>query len=95
MALERKGGVDEVCEAIDRLVNCGVMLDLSDINRLLTPDHDEAIRTYALALIPNSVDCEEAMAVAQDMAGLDEEGAFAEEFRMMKNLMSNSVVQAS
>ena len=93
-ALGPGGGVEEVCRAIDKLVSCHVMLDVSDIRRLLAPDRDESIRKYALALIPHSVDCEEAMTIAQEMAELDKEGAFAEEFQMMKTMMADSAADA-
>lgn len=86
MAIEGDGGGDVTCEAIDRLVDCGVMLDLSDIGRLLERE-DVAVRKYALALIPKSVDREEAMELAREKAAINEDGTFAEEFRMMEELM--------
>ena len=85
MALEGNGGVDETCEAIERLVNCEVMLDLSDISHLLKND-EMAVQKYALALIPKSVDRKEALKLAQKKADFDEDGAFAKEFRMMAEL---------
>ena len=86
MALEGNGGVDGTCEAIERLVNCGVMLDLLDIGRLLERE-DVAVQKYALALIPKSVDREEAMELAREKATMNKDGTFAEEFRMMEKLM--------
>ena len=91
-ALQRGGEVDEVCEAIDRIVDYGVMLDSSDIKDLLTPDNDEGIRKYALALIPNSLDPDNAMTFARDMVNVDQSGAFAEEFRMMEKLIGSSML---
>ena len=79
---------DTICPAIDRLVDYGVMLDLSDIRRLLS-NEDVAGRKYALALIPQSVDREEAMAVAQDAAASDEDATFGEELQMMEELIES------
>ena len=89
MALEGNDGVDGTCEAIERLVNCEVMLDLSDISRLLEND-EMVVQKYALALIPKSVDRKEALKLAQEKATCDEDGAFAKEFRMMEKLMGKS-----
>ena len=88
-ALRRSGGVDERCEAIDDLVDSGVMLDLYNIKNLLAAENDEAIRKYALALIPKSVDSDEAMALARHMVDMDQAGAFYEELRMMEELIES------
>ena len=85
-ALEGDGGVDETCRAIDRLVDCGVMLDITDIKRLLG-QADIAVRKYALAMIPKSVDRAEAMRLAQMMAANDGDVAFSQEFNMLQKLM--------
>ena len=88
-ALEGDGGVDETCRAIDRLVDCGVMLDISDIRRLLDRP-DVAVRKYALALIPKSVDREEAMRLANSKAANDDDVTFSQELRMLQELMDES-----
>ena len=93
--LHARGGVEEICHAIDNLVNWDVMLDVSDINGLLDPDRDESIRKYALALVPQSLDGEEAMMRARKMAEQDKEGAFAEEFEMMETMMADSAPEIS
>ena len=85
-ALHLANEPDTICQAIDRLVDCGVMLDLSDIRTLLS-NEDVGVRKYALALIPGSVDREEAMAIAQEVAASDENQSFGEEFQMMKELI--------
>ena len=85
-ALESTGEPDSICGAIDRLVDIGAMLDLSDIRRLLE-HRDVAVRKYALALIPQSVDREEAMALARGVAASNSDASFAEELRMMEGLI--------
>ncbi len=85
-AVEGDSGVGETCDAIERLVDCGVMLDYIDLRRLLEREEVD-IRKYALALIPKSVDRERAMELAREQADADESGSFAEEFRMMEELM--------
>ena len=88
-ALEGTGEPDAVCGAIDRLVDLGAMLDLSDIRKLLK-DNDLSVRKYALALIPQSVDRAEAMTLARDVAASDPDSSLAEELQMMESLNSGS-----
>ena len=87
-ALDSSNEPDTICQAIDRLVDCRVMLDLVDIRRLLS-NEDVAVRKYALALIPESVDREKAMAIAQDFAQSDKDSTFGEELQMLKDLIES------
>ena len=87
-ALDSGNEPDTICQAIDRLVDCGVMLDLSDI-RILLSNEDVAVRKYALALMPGSLDREETMAIAQELAASDENLSFGEELEMMKELVGS------
>ena len=85
-ALEGSGEPDAICGAIDRLVDCGAMLDLYDIRKLLT-NQAVTVRKYALALIPQSVDHMEAMALAGDVAASDPDSSLGEELKMMEGLI--------
>lgn len=87
-ALDSGNDPEAICQAIDRLVDREVMLDLADIRILLSND-DLAVRKYALALIPQSVDREEAMAIAQQLAASEENGSFGEELQMMRELVES------
>lgn len=84
-ALDKANEPDTICAAIDKLVDYGVMLDLSDISNILS-NEDLAVRKYALALIPQSVDREAAMNLAQDLAASDENATFRTELQMMHEL---------
>ena len=84
-ALDGGNKPDMICSAIDGLVDNGVMLDIADIRELLS-NEDVAVRKYALALIPQSVDREEALAVARGLAESDEDATFGDELQMMEDL---------
>ena len=87
-ALSMGNEPDMVCEAIDSLLKNGAMLDISDIRNLLS-NQDVAVRKYALALIPNSIDQAEAMAVAKDLAASDEDATFGQELRMLEEMIES------
>lgn len=87
-ALDSGNKSDTICQAIDRLVDDEVMLDLSDIRKLLL-NEDVTVCKYALALIPQSVDQEKAMALAQEIAASGKDPTFGEELQMMEKLMES------
>lgn len=74
-----------ICQAIDKLVDCGAILDSCDIRNLLS-NQDVSVRTYALALIPQSLDRMAAMEIAEEVAKSDENHSFGEELKMLKKL---------
>ena len=87
LALDRGNEPDIICRAIDGLVDNGVMLDSADIKQLLS-NEDVAVRKYALALIPQSVDREELLTEARGLAKSDED-TFRDELRMMEELIES------
>lgn len=87
-ALDKANEPDTICKAIDQLVDYGVMLDFSDISNLLS-NEDIAVRKYALALIPQSVDGKKTMAAAQKLAAGDRNTTFGAELQMLQELMES------
>ena len=87
-ALDCRNKPDEICLAIDKLVDCGTMLDLFDICTLLS-NEDVGVRKHSLALIPRSIDREEAMKRAETIASSGEDQSFGEEFSMLKEMVAS------
>jgi len=87
-ALDKANEPDTICKAIDKLVDYGVMLDLLDIRNLLS-NEDIAVRKFALALIPRSVDRKQAMTAAQELAACDRDTTYVAELQMLQELMES------
>lgn len=70
--------LEAICASIEKLADNNISIDLPFFQSLLKHD-DFTIRCYALALVPNSVDCEEMLSTAEDLASKEPDGIFANE----------------
>ena len=77
---------DVICNSIERLADNNISIDLSYFKSLLKHE-DSTIRCYALALVPNSVDCEALLNTAEDLAAAEPNGKFANELSTLKQMM--------
>ena len=77
---------EAICDSIEKLADNNISIDLSFFQSLLEHD-DSTIRCYALALVPNSVDCEVMLNTAENLATAEPNGTFANELSNLKEIM--------
>ena len=77
---------DVICNSIEKLVDNNISIDFSFFESLLKYE-DSTVRSYALALVPNSVDCEAMLNTAEDLATVEPNGKFARELTTLKKIM--------
>ena len=85
-ALGKNEPSDSVCDAIDSLVDNDVAMDTFDLKPLLCHS-DFIVSKYALALIPNSIDGEEALDLAKERAAAETDSPFSRELERLTNLL--------
>lgn len=78
--------LEAICASIEKLADNNISIDLPFFQSLLKHD-DFTIRCYALALVPNSVDCEEMLSTAEDLASKEPDGIFANELSRLKEIL--------
>ncbi len=76
---------EDVCDAIEKLAENEVSLDLSTLSPLIG-HQDPTVRSYAVALIGQSLHSSEVLALAQKLATVEPDGALANELEMLKRL---------
>ena len=83
---DNQQALEAICDSIEKLADNNISIDLPFFQSLLKHD-DSTIRCYALALVPNSVDCEEMLNTAEDLASIEPDGIFANELSRLKEIM--------
>ena len=85
---------EDVCEAIEKLAENEVALDLASLHPLISHE-DRTVRSYAVALIAKSLDSAAAMALAKELGSAEPDGPLANELEMLERLSATSEVSTS
>ena len=83
-------GPAEICLSIENLADNNVAIDLYTLEVLLAHS-DPTVRKYALALIPASLDQNEAMIAAEKLKIEEPDNSFADELGMLSELLGEAV----
>ena len=79
---------EEVCHAIEELVDHGVSVDTQRLEPLLRHE-DETVQSYAVALVDRSMNHTEISALARRLAAEKPDGKLARELEMLESLRSD------
>ena len=88
-ALDGSQTPENVSDSIEKLADNNVAIDIVDLKPLLRHT-DPTVRNYSLALVPNSIDRDEALAIAEEIASAEPDSPFARELNALKRLMHTS-----
>ncbi len=83
-------GPNEICLSIENLADNDVAIDFYTLKALLTHS-DSIVRKYAIALIPASLDQNEAMTVAEELKIKKPDDSYADELDMLSKLLEQAV----
>lgn len=89
-ALDSGETSENVYNSIEKLADKNVAVDIIDLEPLLRHT-DSTVRKYAVALIPSSIDRDEALALAEDIASAEPDSPFGRELDALKREMESQV----
>ena len=84
--------VEEICGAIEKLADNDIAVDIATLSPLLRRTND-AVSSYAVALLDKSLDRTEAMQLAGQLAATETNGVFTREWVMLKELLGEEKMQ--
>ena len=79
-ALDRSETPENVYNSIEKLADNNVAIDIVDLEPLLRHT-DPTVRNYAVALVPGSIDRDEALALAERIASAEPDSPFGRELK--------------